>query len=164
VNVGWHGRAQVAVNHPPQAVQVQLLPDGLNRVRSTKCEAALLLIRAAFVLRTSYLVLDASARSSIGSGRRPLKPQRRVRFPHGLFCEPTWPSGETGRHATLRPSCREAWEFDSPLGHFISTQVSQCSTGPHKPGPSGATPEPAIHGRVRKLAKRRVREPATEHD
>jgi hypothetical protein len=24
-----HGRAQVTVNHPPRAVQVQLLPDGL---------------------------------------------------------------------------------------------------------------------------------------
>ena len=44
------------------------------------------------------------------------------------------------------------------------TQVSQCSAGPHKPGPPGATPGPAIckndiHGRVRKQAKRRGREP-----
>src|SRR5439155_15783690 len=28
-----------------------------------------------------------------------------------------WPSGGTGRHATLRTSCLRAWEFDSPLGH-----------------------------------------------
>lgn len=43
-----------------------------------------------------------SARSSIGPGRRPLKPQRRVRFPHGPLIRP---SGETGKHATFRPSC-----------------------------------------------------------
>ena len=69
-----------------------------------------------------------------------------------------WPSGETGKHATLRLSCRKAWEFDSPLGHSL-TQVSQCSVEPHKLGPPGATPGPATFGRVRKLAKRRGREP-----
>ena len=52
-----------------------------------------------------------------------------------------------------------AWEFESPLGHFNLTQVSQCSAEFHKLSPSGATPEPAIYGRVRKLVKRRGREP-----
>ena len=45
------------------------------------------------------------ARSSIGSGRRPLKPQRRVRFPHGLFCEPT---GQVVKLADTRRSERRA--------------------------------------------------------
>ena len=39
------------------------------------------------------------------------------------------------------------------------TQASQCSAEFHKLSPSGATPEPAIYGRVRKLVKRRGREP-----
>src|SRR5688500_4085144 len=30
----------------------------------------------------------------------------------------TRPGGETGRHATLKTSCRKAWEFKSPLGYL----------------------------------------------
>ena len=63
----------------------------------------------------------------------------------------------------------EAWEFDSPLGHWhiagaagaqlafirpvrpvryrgLQLRVGQCSAGPHKPGPPGATPGPATTG------------------
>ena len=43
-----------------------------------------------------------SARSSSGSGCWPLTPATRVQIPHGSM---TWPSGATGRHATLRTSC-----------------------------------------------------------
>ena len=62
-----------------------------------------------------------------------------------------------------------AWEFDSPLGHWIlqarqmpnwlsygrcarfdtgacNLRVGQCSAGPHKPGQPGATPGPATTG------------------
>jgi hypothetical protein len=42
-------------------MQVRLLPDALVSLKTE----------------------EQSARSSIGTGRRPLKPQRRVRFPHG---------------------------------------------------------------------------------
>jgi hypothetical protein len=54
-----HWQAQVPVKHPPLgAMQVQLLPGGLQRVLST-------------------------ARSFIGSGHQSLKLERRVRLPHG---------------------------------------------------------------------------------
>ena len=71
----------------------------------------------------------------------------------------SWPSGVTGKHATLRSSCPSRRGSSSLPLVTQSTQVSQCSAGPHKPGPSGATPEPATCGRVRKLEKRRGREP-----
>ncbi len=85
------------------------------------------------------------------------------------------PSGATGRHATLRTSCPLwAWEFNSPLGHFIaggagarpafirpasridtgacnfqiSAPVGQRPAKPHTLRRPGATPEPAICLRV----------------
>ena len=58
------------------------------------------------------------ARSSIGTGHRPLKPERRVRFPHGLLR--TEPSGATGRRATLRTSCpRGLGSSNLPLATLI---------------------------------------------
>lgn len=62
-----------------------------------------------------------------------------VRTPHSR------PSDGTGRHPTFRTSC-PLWRGSSTLPLVILTQVSQCSAGPHKPGPSGATPEPATAG------------------
>ena len=45
-------------------------------------------------------------RSSIGSGRQPLKLERRVRFPHGpLHSLDDSPGGGTGRRAGLRSTC-----------------------------------------------------------
>jgi hypothetical protein len=63
---GWnasagHWRAQVAVTHPPFGVlQVQLLPGAL-------------------------LLSEGSGPLVYRQGHRPLKPERRVRFPHGLL-------------------------------------------------------------------------------
>ncbi len=79
-----HWRAQVAVTHPPSGIA------GSTPARRT-----------------------ALARSSIGSGRRPLKPQGRVRFPHGSLNDQR-PSGVTGKHATLRTSCLR-WRGSSTL-------------------------------------------------
>ena len=39
--------------------------------------------------------LTTSARSSIGTGRRPLKPERRVRFPHGPLNMTMWWNWQT---------------------------------------------------------------------
>ena len=57
-----HWRAQVAVTHPPRAVQVRLLPDAL----------------------------DNTARSSSGSGCWPLDPATRVQIPYGLLNMARW--------------------------------------------------------------------------
>ena len=70
-----HWRAQVAVTHPPSGI------GGSTPSRRTR---------------------SRTARSSSGSGCWPLKPATRVQIPHGSL---TWPSGATGRHATLRTSC-----------------------------------------------------------
>ena len=111
--------------------------------------------------------MKTKARSSIGSGRQPLTLEGRVRFPHGSLDH-----DQVVELADTRRSERRAARHGSstlPLvtdvdGPGRQTQVSQCSAGPHKPGPPGATPGPAIckhdiHGRVRKQAKRRGREP-----
>lgn len=83
------------------------------------------------------------ARSSIGSGRQPLKLQGRVQFPHGSHPLARWPSGETGRRTTLRTSRRigmgvriSPW----PLG----MQTGKCPIGPHKAGAPGSIPGSAI--------------------
>lgn len=45
---------------------------------------------------------------------------------------------------------RRAWEFDSPLRHWTEvhviarSRVSQCSAGPHKPGPWVQLPDPLL--------------------
>jgi hypothetical protein len=129
-------------------LQVQLLPDALKiwSVNHLPPCARLPLGQACSVAGSTPARRTRLARSSIGSGRRPLKPQGRVRFPHGSFeKKQRRPSGGTGRHATLRTSCQHktAWEFDSPLGHSMTTQVSQCSAEFHKLSPPGATPGPA---------------------
>jgi hypothetical protein len=71
----------------------------------------------------------------------------------------SWPSGVIGKHATLRMSCPCGVGVRVSPWSLQSTQASQCSAEFHKLSPSGATPEPAIYGRVRKLVKRRGREP-----
>lgn len=77
----------------------------------------------------------------LAAGCETLNLVARVRFPYGLL---TQPSGGMGRHATLRMSCH-LWRGSSnlPLATTTIARVSQCSAGSHKPGPSGATPEPA---------------------
>jgi hypothetical protein len=82
-----HWRAQVAVTHPPSGIA------GSTPVRRIKHCDACSDYRPALGCRPGsharllvQLLPDALlARSSIGSGRRPLKPQGRVRFPHGSF-------------------------------------------------------------------------------
>ncbi len=100
------------------------------------------------------------------AGCEPLKLAIRVQVPYGLL---TQPSGGTGIRATLRPSCplghasstlALATDIAGAAGAqsgFISPtsparyrdlqldmlRVGQCSFGPHKPGPPGATPGPA---------------------
>ena len=71
----------------------------------------------------------------------------------------SWPSGVIGKHATLRMSCLHGVGVRVSPWSLNLTQASQCSAEFHKLSPSGATPEPATYGRVRKLAKRRGREP-----
>ena len=58
---------------------------------------------------------DNMARSSIGTGRQPLKLERRVRFPHGLLKHDQVVQLVDTRRSERR--ARKAWEFDSPLGH-----------------------------------------------
>ena len=116
-------------------MQVRLLPDAL------------------------FLATNNPARSSIGTGRRPLKPQRRVRLPHGslnlerktepaglirrggpLAAEQTSdhdrPSGGTGRHATLRMSCPggvgvrlSPWSLDTTNRQFAQREFTQMTQG-----------------------------------
>ncbi len=43
------------------------------------------------------------------------------------------PSGATGRRATLRTSCRKAWEFDSPLGHLDIAGAAGAQLAPIRP-------------------------------
>ncbi len=86
-----HWRAQVAVTHPPRAVQVRLLPDGLRL-----------------------------ARSSIGLGHQPLKLEGRVRFGHrgaAVVYGSLRPGGEMADTRRSERRASKAWEFDSPLGH-----------------------------------------------
>lgn len=64
-------------------------------------------------LHVSLVERDSMPRWSIG--RTPGSQPGAARFDSGTGC--SWPSGGIGRHATLRTSCRQAWEFDSPLGH-----------------------------------------------
>ncbi len=64
---------------------------------------------------------DNMARSSIGIGRWPLKPERRVRFPHGLLNVTMWWNWQTrdAQNVVPRAPCAawSAWEFNSPHGH-----------------------------------------------
>ena len=92
--------------------------------------------------RPKAIASNKMARSSSGRTR---DPQSRNAGSIPARVTNVQPSGGTGIHATLRTSCREA------LGVRISPwllqslpRVSQRSAGPHKPGPSGATPEPAM--------------------
>jgi hypothetical protein len=56
------------------------------------------------------------ARSSLGIGSRPLKPERRVRFPHGLLNMAKWRNRQTRDAQNVVPA--RAWEFESPLGYL----------------------------------------------
>ena len=96
-----------------------------------------MLLRRAFVQKLASGLLTAQALSG------------NSRTGHSITLTKWW----NGRHATLRTSCHE-WHGSSTLplvtalcrrAHcpLDTTQVSQCSAGPHKPGLSGATPEPA---------------------
>src|SRR5262249_52090322 len=75
------------------------------------------------------------ARSSIGEGHRPLKPEGWVRFPYGLKDQ------VVELEDTRRLECRalEAWEFNSPLGH-CGVDWSLVSTRSHKPQGAGSNP------------------------
>ena len=55
------------------------------------------------------------ARSSIGSGREPLKLEGRVRFPHGSLMA-KWCNWKTRDAQNVGPLW--AWEFESPLGYL----------------------------------------------
>ena len=134
-----HGRAQVAVTHPPS-----------GNAGSTPARR-----------------ID-SARSSSGSGRQLLTLARRVRFSHGSCSHvrqnvgfaarahalasvatvvkllQVRPSGEIGRHATLRTSSRQGMGVRVSPWSSMTTQVSQCSAEAHNLSPPGATPGPAI--------------------
>lgn len=139
-----HWRAQVAVTHPPSGF------GGSTPSRRTR---------------------TMTARSSSGSGIRPLKPATRVQIPHGSL---TRPSGATGRHATLRTSCPHGLgsstlplvtrNFGRPVIQDRSTtraraaarmdrpwrcRRGRCPTGFHKAGMPGSIPGPAtdcVHG------------------
>ena len=67
----------------------------------------------------------------------------RVQFPHGSLPTAKWWNWDTRDAQNVVPFA--AWEFESPLGYVNISRVSQCSFGPHKPGLSGATPEPATY-------------------
>ncbi len=67
----------------------------------------------------------SSARSSIGSGRQPLKLERRVRFPHGSLARACRPSGELVDTRRSERRAVEAWEFDSPLGQFVEADTNR---------------------------------------
>ncbi len=108
------------------------------------------------------------ARSSIGTGRWPLKPERRVQLPHG----PLKQHDHVVELADTRRSERRAlaalgvraspWSLTQcrrgrcPTGFHtagrpvryrgLQLRVGVGSTGSHKPGPPGATPGPATTG------------------
>ena len=109
------------------------------------------------------------ARSSIGTGRWPLKPERRVQLPHG----PLKQHDHVVELADTRRSERRAlaalgvrlspWSLTNcrrgrcPTGSHkagapgsipgpATARWAKCSAGSHKPGPPGATPGPATTG------------------
>jgi hypothetical protein len=116
------------------------------------------------------------ARSSIGIGRWPLTPERRVQFPHGLLNMTMWWNWQTRdgqnvvplrRGSSTLPMVTETLQarqvpnwlsygrfarLDTGACNYNMMRVGAGSTGPHKPGPRGATPRPATYDRVRKLA------------
>ena len=94
-SVGWASASPTACDHrcaavpepARKAMQVQLLPGALD-----------------------------TARSSIGTGRWPLKPEGRVRFPHGPLSNMTmWWNWQTRDGQNVVPL--RHWEFESPRGH-----------------------------------------------
>lgn len=100
-----HWRALGAVTPAPQAVQVQLLLDALDRFSFT------------------------TARSSSGTGCWPLKPATRVRIPHGSLVaassgrdDASMPSGSSGCAGLHRPGALD--------GSSITTARSSRGSGP----------------------------------
>ncbi len=110
---------------------------------------------------------NVMARSSIGTGHRPLTPERRVQFPHGLLSNMTkWRNWKTRDAQNVVPqgmgvrpspwSLRNCRRGRCPTGFHtagrpvryrgLQLRVGQCSARPHKPGPPGATPGPAMTG------------------
>jgi hypothetical protein len=112
---------------------------------------------------TEVIRLDEEPVLKTGGGPAPLVGSS----PTASAGEITWPSGGTGRRPTLRTSRLERgmgvrispwslewgleirdWGLDTDdprrsICTSLMTRVSQCSTGPHKPGRPGATPGPA---------------------
>ena len=92
-----HWRAQVAVTHPPA-----------GQCRFDSCPTH------------CFRLSSNSARSSIGTGQRPLKPQRRVRFPHGslmhLERDEKQKSGSTGQ---LTLAARRAEGHPTVIGQVV---------------------------------------------
>ena len=63
----------------------------------------------------------------------------RVQFPHGSLTTAKWWNWDTrDAQNVVRKAMRVR------ISPWLLTRVSQRSAGPHKPGPSGATPEPAM--------------------
>ena len=77
-------------------------------------------------LHVSLVEKDLMPRWSIGM--TPGSQPGTARFDSGTGC--SWPSGGIGRHTTLRTSCRKAWEFESPLGHLIASEITAALLAP----------------------------------
>jgi hypothetical protein len=65
----------------------------------------------------------------------------RVRSPHGSLTTAKWWNWDTRDAQNVVPQGDESSNLS--LATDKRSRVSQRSAGPHKPGPSGATPEPA---------------------
>ena len=63
----------------------------------------------------------------------------RVQFPHGSLATAKWWNWDTRDAQNVVPL-----GMGVRISPWLLTRVSQRSSGPHKPGPSGATPEPAM--------------------
>ena len=66
----------------------------------------------------------------------------RVQFPHGSLTIAKWWNWDTRDAQNVVPKGNESSNLS--LATDKPSRVSQRSAGPHKPGPSGATPEPAM--------------------
>lgn len=69
----------------------------------------------------------------------------RVQFPHGSLTTAKWWNWDTRDAQNVVPQGNESSNLSlATVTSEYTSRVSQRSAGPHKPGPSGATPEPAM--------------------
>ena len=111
---------------------------------------------------TTHWRFSMEVRASIGSGRQPLKLERRVQLPHGPLNDS--PGGGTGRRAGLRRTCPRGVGVRISPRRLNPLQAGRCPAGPHKPEVPGSIPGPGtaggpVLGRVSYARRRRFDSP-----